>query len=295
MTEVVNYKPPKTIREFIRHYTPGELFYCWIVGAFGSGKTTANFFKLVWLAKKQQPGKDGIRRTAAVVVSNTASQLVDTTIKSWNLWFKDGEAGKWLATPKNFILRFDDVECEVMFRPLDTPDDVERVLSLEVTFAIIDEFVQIPRAVVEALSGRVGRFPSEKDGGATNWGVWGSSNADTEDCWWYDYFYKSPEFAYYPMDPGRPRMSVKRGSWLPAWRRSRVTRVIAYFLQPGGLSPGAENLDHLPGGRSYYINLAKGKSDAWRKQFIDAEWGFSAAGKPVISSFEPGGMSPLSL
>lgn len=287
MTDIVTYRPPKTIKAFIRHHVPAGLFYSWIVGAFGSGKTTANFFKLVWLAKQQVPGRDGVRRTSAVVVRNTASQLVDTTIKSWNLWFKDGEAGKWLATPKNFILRFDDVECEVMFRPLDTPDDVERVLSLEVTFAIIDEFVQIPRAIVEALSGRVGRYPSEKDGGATNWGIWGSSNTDTEDCWWYEYLYKSPEVSHY-----------SGGAWeTPDERKARLLasgleetidpRVIAYFLQPGGLSPGAENLDHLPGGRNYYVNLAKGKSDAWRKQFIDAEWGFSAAGKPVISSFEP--------
>ncbi len=68
---------------------------------------------------------------------------------SWGYWFKDGQAGQWKATDKNFILRFDDVECEVMFRPLDTPDDIARVLSLEITFAILDEFVQIPREVIE--------------------------------------------------------------------------------------------------------------------------------------------------
>lgn len=287
MTDIVTYKPPKTIKEFIRHHLPHELFYSWIVGAFGSGKTTANFFKLIWLAKQQAPSKDGIRRTAAVVVRNTASQLVDTTIKSWNLWFKDGEAGKWLATPKNFILRFDDVECEVMFRPLDTPDDVERVLSLEVTFAIIDEFVQIPRAIVEALSGRVGRYPSEKDGGATNWGIWGSSNTDTEDCWWYEYFYKSADIRHFSVREWESVEQRKSRLLSSGLEETRTTISAAYFLQPSGFSPYAENIENLPGKRDYYTNLAKGKSSAWVKQYIEAEWGFSAAGKPVISSFEP--------
>ena len=39
------------------------------------------------------------------------------------------------------------------------------------------------------------------------------------------------------------------------------------------------------GKRAYYTNLAKGKSQGWIKQYIDAEWGFSAAGTAVISSF----------
>ena len=88
-----------------------------------SGKTTGLFFKLAYMAKLQAPGLDGIRRTRAVVVRNTASQLRDTTLASWNYWFKDGQAGTWHATATKFVLRFDDVECEVLFRPLDTPDD----------------------------------------------------------------------------------------------------------------------------------------------------------------------------
>lgn len=252
---VINYHPPPTIRDFILDYRPGALFYDWIVGPVGSGKTTGLFFKLVYLAKLQRPGPDGIRRSRAVVVRNTLPQLRDTTLSSWNYWFKPGEAGEWFATQNKFLLKYDDVECEVLFRPLDTADDVARVLSLEITFAILDEFVQIPREIVDALSARLGRYPSKKDGGATNWGMFGSSNPDTEDCWWYDYLHNA----------------------LPENAR--------YFKQPSGLSDAAENLENLPGGREYYTNQAKGKKEAWIKQFLEAEWGFSAAGKPVIDSF----------
>jgi hypothetical protein len=253
----ITYTPPPTVRQFILDRRPGELFYDWIVGPVGSGKTTGLFFKLVYLAKLQEPSPDGIRRSRAVVVRNTMPQLKDTTLASWAAWFKDGQAGKWDATNSKFLLRFADVECEVLFRPLDTPDDVARVLSLEVTFAILDEFVQIPRAIVDALSGRVGRYPAAKDGGATHFGMWGASNTDTEDNWWFGHLHGALE------DNSR------------------------YFVQPSGLSPAAENLENLPGKRGYYINLKKDKSKAWIKQFIDAEWGFSAAGKPVVGSFQP--------
>lgn len=252
---IIDYTPPPTIKTFIKDYREEDLFYDWIVGPVGSGKTTGLFFKLVYMAKLQNPGPDGVRRTKAVIVRNTLPQLRDTTLASWGYWFRDGVAGHWRATENKFTLKFGDVECEVLFRPLDTADDVARVLSLEINFAILDEFVQIPREIVEALSGRLGRFKLP-DGTKPNvWGMWGSSNPDTEDNWWYDYLHNQ----------------------LPANAR--------YFIQPSGLGDQAENLDNLPGGRRYYSNLVTGKSTAWVKQFIDAEWGFSAAGKPVVPTF----------
>lgn len=250
----IDYTPAPIIGEFIQDYIPGELFYSFIVGPFGSAKTTGALFKIVYMAGLQAKSPiDGIRRTRCVVVRNTAPQLVDTTIRSWNIWFKDGVCGKWHATQKMFLLKFGDVECEVMFRALDTADDVSKVLSLEVTFAMLDEFVQINTEIREGLSGRCGRYPPKIEGGPTNFGMWGASNPGEEDTDWY-------------------RLLVE----------SRPDNV-AYFHQPSGLSPDAENRENLPPG--YYENLAKGKSTAWVKQFIEAEWGYSVAGKPVIPTF----------
>src|SRR5437868_3465042 len=111
----IQYTPPPTVRSFIKHYRPGELFFDWIVGPVGSGKTTGIFFKLCYMAGLQAKSPiDGIRRSRCVIVRSTMPQLRDTTIKSFNYWFKDGQAGKWYATDKNFVLRFGDVECEVM-------------------------------------------------------------------------------------------------------------------------------------------------------------------------------------
>lgn len=303
--EQIVYTPAPTIKEFIKTYRPGELFYNWIVGPVGSGKTSGIFFKLVYMAGLQAPWADGVRRTRAVVIRNTAPQLKDTTLASWGLWFKDGQAGDWRATDKNFTLKFsvidpktgriDPVECEVLFRPLDTPDDVARVLSLEVTFVLIDEFVQIHKEIIEALSARAGRYPSMKDGGATNFGMWGSSNPDTEDVWWYDYLTNNPHVELVTagkredIDVRRMRRAMQGFDInQPSLLEDNIdVSNITYFLQPSALGPQAENLENLRGGILYYKNLIVGKSKAWVKQFVEAEWGFSIAGQPVVATFRP--------
>lgn len=286
MVAVINYKPCPTLKAFILDFRPSELFYTWVVGPVGSGKTTSLFFKLCYLAGLQAPGRDRIRRTKAVIVRNTMPQLRDTTIASWNLWFKDGQAGRWLATQNTFILKFGDVECEVLFRPLDTADDIARVLSLEVTFAIIDEFVQIPQAIINALAARVGRFPSKNDGGATNWGMWGSSNPETEDCWWFEYLTNNPEVEVVNMNEDEDHRKARLA--LIGFDPNKCNT--RYYVQPSGLGLDAENLEYLPpyipGDNSYYTNQVKGHSEAWCKQFLEAEWGFSIAGQPVITTFK---------
>src|ERR1700752_2234048 len=126
MLSTIDYKPAPTIKAFIKDYRYSGLFYTWICGPVGSAKTTALFFKLIYLAGKKVQSPDGFKRTKAVIVRNTLPQLKYTTLASLDLWFRDGIAGTWNATDKIFTLRFGKVECEVLFRPLDTPDDVRR-------------------------------------------------------------------------------------------------------------------------------------------------------------------------
>lgn len=278
---IIDYTPPPTIKAFIKDHRKGELFYSWVIGPVGSGKTTGLFFKLCYMAAMQEPSRDGIRRTRAVIVRNTMPQLKDTTLTSWGYWFKDGEAGDWNATDKKFMLKFGDVECEVLFRPLDTPDDVARVLSLEVNFAIFDEFVQIHKEIIEAMSARLGRYKLPDGTKPTVWGMWGSSNPSTEDNWWFDYLHNKNIVERLNIYEDRAERLLQNDA------DGYIDRKAHYFVQPSGLAPDAENLDNLPGERKYYINQMEGKSDAWIKQFIDAEWGFSASGKPVVALFKP--------
>jgi hypothetical protein len=244
-----------------------DKFYTFIVGPVGSAKTTAIMMKIVHRAKLQAPSPvDGVRRTRWVVVRNTMPQLKDTTLKSWFTWFPDGQAGNWVSSTNTFWMKFGDVEAEIMFRPLDTADDVRRVLSLEVTGAILDEFTEIPAAIMEALSGRCGRYPSAVDGGPTWWGMWGATNPGNEDNFWFDWLYSDWE-----EDLDGKIKAAKLG----------------YYQQPSGFSPYAENIENLPGKRDYYVNLASGKSEAWIKQYIEVNWGYSLKGLPVYRAFKP--------
>lgn len=283
----IEYTPPPVLREFVASRQSGSLFYDFVVGPIGSGKTTALFYKLAYMASLQQPSPDGFRRTRAVIVRNTRQLLRDTTIASFQHFFAEGEAGYWSSrTDLNFMFEFGDVKCEMMFRPLDAPEDMHRVLSLEVTFAIIDEFVYIPRAIVEGLAGRVGRWRPDSHGTpVTNFGIWGASNADTEDNWWFDYLHDDTVVqqigvADVARDAATPEQKRIARAALDAARGDRIVR---YFRQPGARSPDAENVSHLP--LNYYANNMTGKSAAWVRQFIDAEWGFSQSAAPVVPAF----------
>lgn len=279
MANVLDYRPAKTVRAFIRHFKAAAFFADWIIGPVGSGKTTGIFFKLAYMCTLQNKSPiTGKRHVRAVIVRNTMTQLKDTTIASWMLWFKDGEAGTWKVTDNRFILKFADVECEVLFRALDTPDDVSRVLSLETTFVILDEFVQIPQEVVEALAARCGRYPAMKDGGATNWGMWGSSNPGNEDEWWYRALHAA-EPAEMSQEDRDHRRDERVLAGLPP------TSNWTFYQQPSGFSDDAENVENLPGNAGYYTALSNDKSPHWVKQFIEVEWGYSLSGKPVIATF----------
>ena len=47
----IDYTPPPTVREFMADYYPGRLFYDWILGPVGSGKTTGMLMKMIHVSK----------------------------------------------------------------------------------------------------------------------------------------------------------------------------------------------------------------------------------------------------
>ena len=231
-----------------------------IVGPVGSTKTTAGIVKIAYHAAKMAPCKDGVRRSRAVWVRNTREQLRDTSIPDFLRWFPDGQAGIFAKTEYKFTMRFSDVECEVLFRGLDDSNDVRRLLSLQASFFIFDEFREINPDIFNTAQGRLGRYPSKLDNtvgcctdtGESNAHLWGMSNPPDMDTFWEQYLSDPPDNA-------------------------------SVFFQPSGLSPEADWLHCLPD--NYYENLAEGKSEDWVDVYIHAQFGKSLAGKPVFRSF----------
>jgi hypothetical protein len=231
------------------------------VGPVGSGKTSASILKLAYEAAKVKPCRDGIRRSRAAVVRGTNQQLLDTTIPDFLKWYPEGSAGAYMRTERKFLLRFADVECEVLFRGLEDTNDVRRLLSLQLTFGYIDEFVQIHPDVFNALTGRLGRYPDKTmndvgacdDEGNAIHKIWGASNPPDADTFWHELLSDPPENTF-------------------------VT------LQPSGLSPDADWLRYLPDG--YYENLCHGKSEEWINVYVHGKFGSSLSGKPVFQCFD---------
>lgn len=242
---VTNYVAPPTIARFMQSDASVRL----LMGPVGSGKSVGDIMEIARRAAAQAPNRQGVRKTRWVIVRNTYQQLKDTTLKTWLEWFPDGVAGKWREYDKTFFLKFGNVEAEVLFRALDDPDDVSRLLSLELTGGFINEAREVPLEIVTALYSRCGRYPSKKEGGPTWYGVIMDTNPPSTDHWIHDKF-----------EGEKPR----------GWE---------IFKQPGGLDPDAENRDNLP--PSYYEDMISGADEEWVNVHVHAKYGRSRAGKPV--------------
>lgn len=224
---------PQTLKRFAK----SDAFVRFAVGPVGSGKSTACVREVVRRAFRQRRGPDGLRRTRFVIIRNTYSQLRDTTRKTFEQWVP-AWLGTWHEQSFTFKIEWDDVDCEVLFRALDRPEDVRKLLSLELTGAYINEAREIPKHVLDVLETRVGRYPSKAQGGASWFGIWADTNPWHGGHWGAKLFAK--QLAGYEL-----------------------------YRQPSGRSPKAENVENLPS--DYYRRLCVGKSSEYIKVYADGE------------------------
>lgn len=244
----MKYLPPDTVFDFIDDQTT---FVRGLMGPVGSGKSVGCVHALLHNAGLQRLHK-GKRRYRAVIVRNSYRELQDTTLATWFDWVPK-TAGKWVAGDMKFVWAGADFEFEFLFRALDRPDDVKKLLSLELTDAWVNEAREIPLQVIEMLQARVGRYPAKRDGGPTRYGLVMDTNPPDVDSWWHRYF-----------EELRPE----------GWK---------LYRQPAGDGPNAENVENLPDG--YYQRIAAGKSAEWRKVYVGGEYGYIADGRPVYPEF----------
>lgn len=229
-----------------------------VIGPFGSGKSSACAVEIVSKALAQQPGPDGIRRSRWIVIRNTYRQLSDSTIRTFHQWFPPVHFGDYKQSDQTYNIKaFEGVELEVLYRALDRPDHVSNLLSLEVTGAWVNEAREVPWPIIEALQGRVGRYPSKREGGTNYYGIILDSNPADTDSKLYRHFCETE----YDIDHAE------------------------LFMQPDGLGPDAENLDNLPGGQEYYKKMAVGKDPEWVKVYCRGQWGFVQDGRPVYPEY----------
>jgi hypothetical protein len=228
-----------TLAPTISDYYLDDNFVCIIIGPIGSGKTLASIAKLDRLIYEQEPSKDGIRYSRTVIVRNTYQELKDTTINSFIDFY--GDQLHWSGITA--IYEHDDVHAEFLFRSLDKPGDMRKLLSLEITYAYLNEVRELPREALEHVTSRLGRYPPKKDGVmATKQQLMGDTNAFGSLHWCYDLFITNRPYNYsvYIQPPA--------------------------LLDDGSVNPNAENLENLT--YEYYRGQLTGKRKDWIDQMI---------------------------
>jgi hypothetical protein len=278
----LKYKPAGTV---LRDFLMCDDFVRGCRGPVGSGKSVGCCIEIFRRASQQERGTDGIRRTKWAVIRNTNPELRTTTIATWLQWFPENEWGafRW-SPPFTHHIRKGDIDLEVLFLPLDTPEDVKKLLSLELTGVFINEAREVPKAIIDAATSRVGRFPSLKDGvGPTWYGVIMDTNAPETEHWWPIMSGETPVPDH--ISEEQALMLIKPDNW-------------TFFTQPPGMledrgennelmgykpNPLAENYHNLP--PAYYDNMIRGKMKSWIDVYVLNLLGSTAEGKPVYQGF----------
>lgn len=224
-----------------------------ILGPVGSGKSTACVIEIMRRCQHQPKCRDGIRRSRWAIVRNTNQQLKTTTLATWKQWFPPGYWGSWKESEKTYYLEFGDVKAEILFLPLDTPDDAQRLLSLELTGVFFNEAREIAPELITAAFSRLGRYPSK-------------AMMPKDTPYWYGLI----------MDTNPP----SRDSFL--YEKFEVEKPDGWeiFKQPGGLEPNAENIENLP--PTYYPDMMNGASEDWIDVHVHGKYGRSLIGRPVF-------------
>lgn len=280
--QAVQYNPPGPVaREFLK----SDAFVCGIMGPIGSGKSTAAVMKLIRGAQKQKPLRDGWRRRRTAIIRNTYPELKTTTIKTWHQWVP-AHVGTWRdqGPPTHRIIdQAAKLDWEIMFIALDRPDDVRKLLSLELSDAWINEAREVPKAILDGLTGRVGRFPP-RDGefGCTDPQILMDTNPPDSDHWWYVLAEK---------DTSNERNRLLQETMADIEEQLRIEgalrsdqRLFEFFRQSGGRDENAENLPNLPPG--YYLKAIAGKDEQWVRVYVDGQYGFVLDGKPVYPEYK---------
>lgn len=267
------YAPEPTAEDFHRANDRVRM----LMGPFSSGKSTACVMELILRSQEQEPDRGGVRRTRWAIVRQSYPELRSTTIKTFQEWVPEAVAPMTYGAPIECRMNYPmpdgtTVDAEFLFLALNIEKDVKKLLSLELTGAWINEAREVSRTHLDGLTGRIGRYPSARDGHGPTWtGIIMDTNPPHNRHYLYQLFeiqkpsgyaiFKQPPALVYVNDQLVPNTGI------------------------GGLKP-AENIGHIKEGFSYYLNLAAGKSREFIKVYVLGDYGTVFAGMPVWQEYQ---------
>ena len=247
----MDFKPSHTISNFM---TSEALVRC-IIGPLGSGKSMGGIFELFRRAVEQAPDEKGVRPTRFAVVRNTLAQLRETFLADAQSYLGDFFTYKVSRQALEFRFHLPDgttVHSDWLLMPLERPEDSRKLLSLNLTGALVEECREVRYEVTAALMGRIGRYPAPSRVRPTWQGLMFISNPWSEGSEYHENF-----------------VLDKPEDW-------------DFFQMPGGLDPDAENVEFLPD--RYYERLMDGHSDEWIKVHVHGLFGDDMSGQAVYKA-----------
>ena len=270
------------------------------MGPVGNGKSVTCINELHRLAVLQEPNCDGIRKTRWAIIRNTVPELRTTTLNTFKQWIPEELCPITMHPMITGTARYPlkdktKVEAEFLFLALDRPDDVKKLLSLELTGVFINEAREIPYAVVKGARERIGRYPAQVDGyidkgdykaprdengqyqPCTRKALLMDTNPPEDDHWWYQLAEEG---------------SLKENRSPEA--KKAVAEIFDFFRGPPPLikegeeykpNPKAENISFLPGGYKYYKDMIAGNSADHIHVMVLGNYGTIKDGKPVYPQY----------
>lgn len=238
----LQYLAPPTLKRGME----SDAFVRVFVGPIGSSKSSGCANDTLIRSLRQKPGPDGVIRVRGAIVRNTYRELSDTTRNTFEQWWPIA-AGRWYESDFAFRIERPGLEIEVLFRALDSPADVGKLLSLDLTWVWLNELRELPKEIFDGLQGRVGRYPSRLQGGPSWFGVLADTNP------WHV------------------------GHWLhELFKEGKAPEDFELYEQPSGLGPDAENIENLP--PRYYERLKAGKDSEWIACYLEGKYPSSDKG-----------------
>lgn len=286
------------------------------LGPVGNGKSVTCINEMHRLAVLQEPNCNGIRKTKWAIVRNTYDMLETTTLATFKQWIPQDVCSITLKPMRgdlNYPLSDGTtVEAKFIFLALDRPDDVKKLLSLEVTGVFINESKELPYAVVKGSRERIGRYPSAIDGyddvykngkliyGApkeldkcgdvvlnadgtaklkpcTRKALLMDTNPPEDDHWWYQL-----------AEDGCLKSNDSKEA------KAAVAEIFDFFRGPSPFiidkgeyfdNPKAENIKFLPGGYKYYRDMLAGNTEDHINVMVMGNYGTIKEGKQVYPQY----------
>jgi hypothetical protein len=178
--------------------------------------------------------------------------LLDSVLPIMKEVLHEGVIGTWRSSESVYQVRVNDIELDILLRPLEDDSDIRRVLGINATFCVIDEWREIPVSTIIQIAGRAGRFPAKEEEGCAFAGIFGASNPPVEGSDWHT-----------TLEDARPE----------GWE---------LFKFPSALSPEATWKQFLRDG--YYEQLMEGGTPDYVRVMIEGNYGRSLDGRAVYET-----------